>query len=363
MKVTIRYKKLKGDLLSSIYLDYYPAVAHPKTGKIQRREFLGVRIFISPKTALERAHNKQTNAMVELIRAERQIDIQAGKYGFLPNAGASIHILDFVAGEIKKGTHKGYNFSNMSNYLSEYVSTKNIFVADIDLNFCEKFREFMLVSPRLTKNTVLIYYVAFTGLIKSAKKLGYLPENFSPLLDTLKIDETHRGYLSIEELRALSNTPCMIEVVKRSAMFSALTGLRHIDICKMIWSEISYSEAGGHTLTFKQQKTGGASIIPLTIQARELCGERLNDTDKVFTSMRYSTEQIFALKNWVFAAGITKKITFHAFRHTFATLQITAGTDIYTVSKLLGHKKISTTARYAHIIDGVKRAAVDKIKI
>ena len=60
-------------------------------------------------------------------------------------------------------------------------------------------------------------------------------------------------------------------------------------------------------------------------------------------------------------AGITKNITFHCARHTHATLLLTNGVDIYTVSKLLGHKEIKTTQVYARIIDEKKKEAVNKI--
>jgi len=62
-------------------------------------------------------------------------------------------------------------------------------------------------------------------------------------------------------------------------------------------------------------------------------------------------------------AGITKDITFHCFRHTYATLQLSYGTDIYTVSKMLGHKELKTTQIYAKIIDQAKREAANKIKL
>lgn len=66
---------------------------------------------------------------------------------------------------------------------------------------------------------------------------------------------------------------------------------------------------------------------------------------------------------WLKAAGITKHITFHCFRHTFATLQLLYGTDIVTVSKLLGHKNLQTTMIYVKIVDSLKREASHRIKL
>jgi site-specific recombinase XerD len=79
--------------------------------------------------------------------------------------------------------------------------------------------------------------------------------------------------------------------------------------------------------------------------------------------LEYSAYNNTLLREWVKEAGITKYITFHCFRHTYATLQLSLGTDIYTVSKLLGHRELKTTQIYAKVIDKVKREAADKIKL
>ena len=62
-------------------------------------------------------------------------------------------------------------------------------------------------------------------------------------------------------------------------------------------------------------------------------------------------------------AGIQKKISFHNFRHSYATLQLANSTDIYTVSKLLGHKNVATTQIYAKVIDKTKIEAANRINL
>ena len=81
----------------------------------------------------------------------------------------------------------------------------------------------------------------------------------------------------------------------------------------------------------------------------------------VFTGLRYTSYHNFELQRWILKAGITKPITFHCARHTFAVLQLTLGTEIFTLSKLLGHTELKTTQIYAKIIDEKKREAVNKI--
>ena len=85
--------------------------------------------------------------------------------------------------------------------------------------------------------------------------------------------------------------------------------------------------------------------------------------EKVFQGLKYSAYHNKHLFQWIGAAGITKNITFHCFRHTYATLQLMKGTDIYTVSKMLGHKDLKTTQVYAKIVDEAKRKAADRIQL
>ena len=69
------------------------------------------------------------------------------------------------------------------------------------------------------------------------------------------------------------------------------------------------------------------------------------------------------LKKWIADAGIKKKITFHCFRHSYAVIQISLGTDIYTVSKMLTHKNVTTTQIYADLVNSKKRETANKISL
>jgi site-specific recombinase XerD len=117
----------------------------------------------------------------------------------------------------------------------------------------------------------------------------------------------------------------------------------------------------GYKIVFHQQKTKGLQYLDISEQAREYLGSEGMPQEKVFTNLKYNVLANNELLKWVQAAGIKKKITFHCARHTFATLQLTVGTDLYTLSKLLGHTDIKTTQIYGQIIDEKKREAVNRI--
>ena len=81
----------------------------------------------------------------------------------------------------------------------------------------------------------------------------------------------------------------------------------------------------------------------------------------MFEGFTYGAWTSLELKRWALAAGITKNLTFHCARHTFAVMMLDLGADIYTVSKLLGHRELSTTQIYAKVLDKNKQAAVNLI--
>src|SRR5690606_3235488 len=158
---------------------------------------------------------------------------------------------------------------------------------------------------------------------------------------------------------AVAKEECEIPILKTAFILSALTGLRWSDINKLVWSEVQHSKEMGNYLRFTQKKTQGSETLPISQQAYELLGERGKPEERVFTHLKYSAWYNLKLQQSVLKAGISKTITFHCARHTYATLQLTLGTDIYTVSKLLGHKNLKTTQIYTKVIDEKKIQATN----
>ncbi len=166
--------------------------------------------------------------------------------------------------------------------------------------------------------------------------------------------------MTIDELKAIVKAECRYDVLKRAFIFSCLTGLRWSDINNLKWSEVQSTNEGWR-ITFHQQKTKGLQYLDISEQARGYLGEQGNPDERVFIGLKYSSYMNVELSKWMMRAGITKDITFHCARHTFAVLQLTLGTEIYTLSKLLGHSELKTTQIYAKIVDEKKREAVNKI--
>jgi integrase len=168
-------------------------------------------------------------------------------------------------------------------------------------------------------------------------------ENINDYLDKIETLEVRKETLTIDELKKLSQTPCKVPVLKQAALFSCLTGLRISDILRLKWEYLRIGSDGGYVIQYRIKKTGAEEILPISKEAYELCGERSTGT--------------------VFKKRINKHITFHCFRHTYASLEVSMGASIYTVSKMLGHKNVTTTQIYAELNDANKRKASELITL
>ena len=256
----------------------------------------------------------------------------------------------------------------MENHLIKFAG-KDLTFADITEKFCNGFKDYLMTAKNLKskirnlpvgKNTASLYFTKFKNVLRAAYKDDKIPLYLNDKIGSIGLDETRRNYLTMDELNKLVKTPCAHEVVKRAAIFSALTGLRFSDIEKLSWNEVKVV-SGDYSLEFTQRKTKGIETLPISEQAVSMLGAR--DQVRPFEGLVYNSYKNEFLKKWVASAGISKKITFHCFRHTFATLQLNAGTDIYTVSKLLGHRDLKTTQVYEKVINKTKREAVDRITL
>ena len=260
------------------------------------------------------------------------------------------------------------NWNRVYELLKIFAKGDTILFSQIDLKLMESFRSFLMTAPQggnksgiISQNTAATYFSIFKAALKQAFIEGYLTVDISAKVKGIQEQESRREYLTIDELNSLAQAPCD-PLLKRAALFSALTGIRHCDIQKLKWSEIEEFN-GGYRLNFTQQKTKGVEYMPISEQAIELCGDRQDEDMLVFEGLPDPSWINRPVKKWVEAAGIKKHITFHCFRHSYATLQLAGGTDIYTVSKMLGHTNVKTTQIYAKIVDAKKEEATKAIQL
>ena len=285
--------------------------------------------------------------------------------------------IDFIEyfSKVSKDRHRNssqsiiINWNRVAELLKLFTNSQPLPFSQVTLSKAEEFRRFMLSAPcggkktgTVSHNTAATYYSIFKAGLKQAFIDGYLTVDISAKIKGIQDQESRREHLSVEELNILAETPCDRPILKRAALFSALTGVRHCDIQKLKWNEIQV--VGEQVrLNFTQQKTKGVEYMPISEQAYQLCGEPGKPEQLVFEDLPDPSWISGPLKRWIKSAGITRNITFHCFRHTYATLQLAGGTDIYTVSKMLGHTNVKTTQIYAKVVDEKKQKATKAIKL
>lgn len=372
MRITIRERGLQ-DNRNSLYLDFYPSIYNPQTGKNTRREFLRLYVYKKPRNEEERHHNKETRLLAQKIRAKRQLQIQEENYGFFKKKNTQKNLLPLLEKAAYDYKKKGEGSPNC--WLSVYTHLCNftndtLVQNDITVHFCKKFKQYLQectpIKPNggiLATNTSALYFAVFKTMVRTLYEDGHIESNVAKDISNIKKRETKREFLSYEELKNLSSTPCSSEILKRAALFSALTGLRYSDIEKLTWQEVYHEGDGKCSIRLVQKKTKEVLIIPISKNAVQLLGDREEAKEKVFKGLLYSRSQTLKIEKWVNDAGIDRKITFHCFRHTFATLQLTLGTNIMTIKELLGHRNIQTTMVYAKVVNSSKQEAADKMNL
>ena len=239
-------------------------------------------------------------------------------------------------------------------------------------DFCLSFMDHLKTGYRtasgqpLKSKTVFNRQCTLITALNAAVREGVIPSNPMDRLSRHERAKTNRGkreYLTIDEVKALVVTPCKREDIKRAYLFACNCGLRLGDVRKLKWGDIAKD---GHRwlLSVVMNKSEKPVHIPLGVQARRWLpkcgkGQKREADGLVFGSLPNDTHINEHLKAWAEKAGITKAITYHTSRHTFATMLLTLGADLYTVSKLLGHSQIKNTQVYAEIINRRKDEAVN----
>jgi integrase len=348
--------------MNSLFLMY-----HNEESKKRTYEFLRLYLYDKPKNFLEKEHNKETQLLAESIRAQKILDLQSRKHGFVSSVNGKIGFLEYFKLMVEKKSDSNGNYGNWLStlkHLTNFCKGNDIQLSKVDDSFLEGFKIYLLTNKissrngKLSQNSALSYFNKVRTSLKEAYQTKMIAENPINRVKGIKEKESNRQYLTLDELQKLVKTDCDYPIMKDAFIFSSLTGLRFSDIKSLKWKNITYDSQNGYIIKFTQQKTKGVENLPISEQAIRIIGERKHDDEFVFSNLIYSAYHNKILHKWIEKAGIDKHITFHCARHSFATLQLTMNTDIYTVSKLLGHRHLKTTEIYAKVIDKKKINAV-----
>ena len=212
-------------------------------------------------------------------------------------------------------------------------------------------------SCQLSNNSKLLYRSKLDAVIRYGIKKSYIRVGVLEKVDDKIKSKTHtREFLTKDEVSLMIAE--YSETKKnwmRIFLFSCFTGLRHSDIKNLRWSNIQ-----NDVIRLQTQKTDTAVTVPLNDNAKSLLPVKSGNDSFVF-SVPDTANIRKDLLLWAGKKGIKKSISFHTARHTFATLSVQGGVDLYAVSKLLGHKNIKTTQIYADMVSSMLKESVDKL--
>lgn len=238
-------------------------------------------------------------------------------------------------------------------YLQKVYKRKDLLLGELNFKIISGFEHYLLTVGKCQHNTVMRMMGNLKTITIRAFKSGLLKQD--PYANyKIQFNKTNRGFLSEAEIQTLMSKEFAIsrlEVVRDIFIFSCFTGLAYIDVAQLMPENI-VEVNGRKWIMTKRQKTNVPSNILLLDVAEAIIKKYQGQDEKgrvlpILTNQRMNSY----LKEIADICGITKKLTFHLARHTFATLAISKGVPIESVSRMLGHTKIATTQIYAKILN------------
>ena len=363
--VRLREKELANGV-RSLYLDIYV------NGK---RSYEFLKLYLIPETNPQaKVQNENTMRAANTIKLNRILEITNNKAG-LKNTSIRTKMLlkdwmeTFRQAQEQKGVKDQKLIHNTIHALTAY--NINVAMRDVNRDYIIGLTNFLrndYRSPRgkkLKDYSVINYLGCLRNALNMAVREDVIADN--PIMklsaqDKVKAPESQREYLTVEEVQQLEATDSPYPHIKQAFLFACYTGLRCSDVRSITWGKIvkDGEKYRLHTVMFKTKRP---FYIPLSKKAMQWMPERgdKTDDDLIFENIPVQVNTKLYLQPWLDKAGITKPITFHCSRHTFGTMMLTLGADIYTTSKLMGHTKVEVTQIYAKIINKKKDDAVSLI--
>ncbi len=322
---------------------------------------------------LDHVYNRLLDCHKQLLEEDKIISANVIKARYLGNDTTHKTLKELLVyhnstmvSVLKPGTMKNYYTTEkyLYRFLLEKRKTNDIFLKQLNYGFIIDFEQFLRNVKNtkkqliLSNNGVMKHLERFKKLINLALKLEWMAKNPFHQFQ-LKFDKYDRAFLSERELDLIETTHFKnerLEKVKDCFIFSCYTGLSYVDVKELTSNQITKGIDRNFWIFTKREKTNETVKIPILPKALEIIKKYKNDSESGFTKTLLpvcSNQKTNSyLKEITRACGINKNITFHVARHTFATtVMLSNGVPIETVSKLLGHTKLSTTQIYARVVE------------
>jgi integrase len=346
MTIALRQRKTRAGTIT-LYLDCYD----------RGRRWLE---YLSLYLTGDRHRDKETMRIAEARAAQRRLEAFGDQHGLSAPTKQKGDFIEYCRklGKGKRAPNTRLVWKNAIARLEAFAG--RLTFERLDADFLEQFRDHLLQD--LKPNSAAVYLARIKTACRQAVKARILSRNPGENVTPIRKQDSQRVFLTLPELRKLERTECGNGAVKQAFLFSAFSGLRYSDVRPLTWGRVRRT-GGAWALEFTQAKTGDSEMLPLSKEAADILrrasrnGASTSDAPVFALPAQQTIDR--ALKRWGRRAGLEKIISFHTGRHTFATLGLTHGVDLYTMSKLLGHRDVSTTQIYTKVVDQRKREAVE----
>lgn len=341
MSVKIREKR------GRLYLDVY------HNGK---RTWESLKISVSK----DKAQNKEVMRVAEICRSKRELQLLTGAWDIQDPVAGKKELVSYLK-EFSANYKSPVGVNNCIHHLKNYENGAVIHIDQVTPRWFEAFQKYLLTDAGLSQASAHLYICIIRGALKKAVADGLIQKSPAEGVKKISAQEIEQPFLNFDEVQRLASTPVEGETateIRRAFLFACYTGLRVSDLETLTWGQI---EKNPMQIIKQQEKTGNPVYVPLkeTAQMLLIDGKDHEPAERVFAFSAETRSNTYRyLKQWVKKAGITKNVSWHTARRTFATMALEAGVDIYTVAKLIGHTGIDQVAKYAKVTDRLRRDAI-----
>lgn len=323
-----------------------------------------------------KARNVETMRMAEAEAGIRNADALRLGHGLEPQPKRNILLSDYLQ-QLANGNGFSRQTRQMFDVLLHHIDifgTAQIKISFIDAKWIRDFLSYLkndacnrntkYKKKPLTENTIHRMFETLEIVFSRAKADAIITE--SPMHDVCskerpRRDREAREYLTTDEVRRLMNTETTRPQTKQAFLFSVFTGLRWSDITRLTWDDLKEDDNGKY-FRIQMKKTSKPISVYLSNVGEHFLPERkkTESSNALIFHLPNNSNVNKWLKSWAEKAEITKHVSFHVARHTFATMMLNGGVSLEVVAKMLGHERLSTTEIYAKIINRTIATAAHK---
>lgn len=346
-----------------------------KVKHARKRENLNLYIWMHPRSTQERLQNKNTLALAEKIRFEREQEFLMHREGYRLKKDRSINFLEYFQKYLDNYTKADVasmktaltKFKRFLESSPKYDIFKQFIRADqITKSMMTDFAEYLQANGRGEGPAATFH--RFKKVLRVAIEDELIRKN--PCDGIILIREENvlkKEILLPDEINTLLSTPCNCKYpdIQRAFALSLFTGIRFCDVKRLRYRDIDYT---AQTLKFQQSKTRDRSnhswvLMPLNDHLLTLIGQPSEDVgpDALLFNLPSYPSCHDVISRWVEKAGIKKHISWHCARHSFAVNVLNGGANIKTLASLLGHSGIKHTEKYTRAIDSLRQDAINSL--